>query len=33
MVLFRLKRKSMDFNLKIKLNGKSIYETNSVKFV
>ena len=33
MVLFRLKRKSMDFNLKIKLNGKRLYETNSVKYL
>ena len=30
MVLFRLKRKSVDFNLKIKLNGKGPYQTNSV---
>ena len=33
MVLFRPKRKSMDFNLKIKLNGKRLYETNSVKYL
>ena len=33
MVLFRLKRKSMDFNHKIKLNGKQLYETNSVKYL
>ena len=31
MVLFRPTRKGMDFNLKIKLNGKRLYETNSVK--
>ena len=31
MVLFRPKRKSMAFNLKIQLNGKQLYETNSVK--
>ena len=30
MVLFIPKR-SMDFNLKIELNGKQLYETNSVK--
>ena len=33
MVLFRPKRKSMDFNLKIKLNGKRLYEANSVKYL
>ena len=33
MVLFRPKRKSMDFNLKINLNGKQFYETNSVKYL
>ena len=33
MVLFRLKRKSIDFNLKIKLNGKQLYETSSVKYL
>ena len=33
MVLFRPKRRSMDFNLKIKLNGKWLYETNSVKYL
>ena len=33
MVLFRPKRKSMDFNLKIKLTGKQLYETNSVKYL
>ena len=27
------KRKSMNFNLKIKLNGKRLNETNSVKFL
>ena len=31
MVLFRRKRKSTDFNLKIELNGKQLYETNSLK--
>ena len=31
MVLFRPKSKSMYFNLKIKLNRKQLYETNSVK--
>ena len=31
MVLFRPKRKSMDFNLKIQLNGKQLYKTNLVK--
>ena len=33
MVLFRPKRKSMDFNLEIKSNGKRLYETNSVKYL
>ena len=33
MALFRPKRKSMDINLKIKLNGKQLYETNSVKYL
>ena len=33
MVLFRPKRKSMDFNLKRKLNQKRLYETNSVKYL
>ena len=33
MVLFRPKRRSMDFNLKIKLNGKRLYEANSVKYL
>ena len=33
MALFRQKRKSMDFNLKIKLNGKRLYEVNSVKYL
>ena len=33
MVLFRLKKKSIDFNLKIKLNGKQLYETSSVKYL
>ena len=33
MVLFRPKRKSMDFTLKIKLNGKQLYDTNSVKYL
>ena len=33
MVLFRPKRKSMDFSLKIKLNGKQLYEINSVKYL
>ena len=33
MVLFRPKTKSMDFNLQIKLNGKRLYETNSVKYL
>ena len=33
MVLFRPKRKSMDFNLKINLNGKQLYETNSVQYL
>ena len=32
MVLIRPKRKSMDFNLEIKLNEKQLYETNSVKY-
>ena len=32
MVLLRPKRKSIDFNLKIKLNGVRLYETNSVKY-
>ena len=31
--LFSAKRKSVDFNLKIKLNGKRLYETNSVKYL
>ena len=33
MVSFRPKRKSMDFNLKIWLNGKQPYETNSLKYL
>ena len=33
MVLFRPKRKSMDFSLKIRLNGKQLYETNSLKYL
>ena len=33
MVLFGPKRKSMDFNLRIKLNGKRLYETNIVKYL
>ena len=33
MLLFRPKRKSMDFNLKIKLNGKRLSEANSVKYL
>ena len=33
MVLFRPKRKSMDFNLGIKLNEKQLYENNSVKYL
>ena len=33
MVLFRPNRKSMDFNLKIKLNGKRLDENNSVKYL
>ena len=31
--LFSAKRKNVDFNLKIKLNGKRLYETNSVKYL
>ena len=31
MFIFRPKRKRMDFNLRIKLNGKQIYETDLVK--
>ena len=31
MFLLRPKRKSIDFNLKIKLNGEQLYESNSVK--
>ena len=30
--IFCPKRKSIDFNLKIKLNGKQLYETTSVKY-
>ena len=33
MVLVRPKRRCMDFNLKIKLNGKHLYETNSMKYL
>ena len=33
MVLFRPKRKTTDFNLNIKLNGKLLYETKSVKYL
>ena len=33
MVLFKPKRKSMDVNIKIKLNEKRLYETNSVKYL
>ena len=32
MTLFRIKRKSMDFSLKLKLNGKQLYESNSLKY-
>ena len=33
MVLFRPKRKSIDFNLKFKFNGKWLYEANSVTYL
>ena len=32
MVLIRPKRKSMEFNLEIKLNGKKLYEISLVKY-
>ena len=33
MFLFRPKSKSIDFNHKIKLNGKRLYEINSMKYL
>ena len=33
MVLFRLTRKNIDVNLKLKPNGKRLYQTNSVKYL
>ena len=33
MALFRPKRKSMDLNIKLKLNRKRFYRTNSVKYL
>ena len=33
MVVFRPKGKSIDLNLKIKLNAKRLYETNSLKYL
>ena len=33
MFLFRPKSKSIDFNHKIKLNGKRLYEINSLKYL
>ena len=31
LILFRPKRKPLDFNMKLKLNGKRLYPTDSVK--
>ena len=33
LVMFKSKKKQMDFELKIKLNGQKIYETESVKYL
>ena len=33
MVQLSPKRKKMNFNLKLKLNGKQLYKTNSVKYL
>ena len=33
MVIFGTKRKGMDFNFKIKLNEKQLYETNLVNYL
>ena len=32
LIIFKSKRKPLDFNLKIKLNGKILYPTDSVKY-
>ena len=31
--LFKSNKKQMDYELKVKLNGKGIYETNTVKYL
>ena len=33
LVIFRSKGKPLDFNMKIKLSGKRLYPTDSVKYV
>ena len=33
LVLFRSAKKQLDFDLKLKLNGKRLYPTNSVKYL
>ena len=33
LVLFRSAKKQLDFGLKLKLNGKRLYPTNSVKYL
>ena len=33
LIIFKPKRKSLDFNMKIKLNGKRLYPTDSVKYL
>ena len=33
LIIFKPKRKFLDFNIKIKLNGKRLYPTDSVKYL
>ena len=33
LIIFKPKRKPLDFNMKIKLNGKRLYPTHSVKYL
>ena len=33
LVIFKPKRKKLDFEFKIKLNGKKLFQTNSVKYL
>ena len=33
LIIFKPKRKPLDFNMKIKLNGKRLYPTDSVKYL